>query len=314
MTEEEIKLMEQELEGGEDIIMSKYSNIQTKCGEIDKVNDEEELKLLINDCLFVQNFVETQQLFSTNETIEDYITYNIMFLAVPYYLSELYLRAKTNGPDERLAMVLRTKALINGFIEDGVRLDLITGDEKISIENDISDPEAKRNDKILRYRREKEIQEKLKQLVESRRTNYDLTPDEEFEREVSILVVRSCLLKSINSMALMKQEEELLQTFVNMQKEGKTLEPPIEDQNRPFQKPIVIKSKREIIKETMLQPTNLPTVSVEEAGEYDLQECLEREERQKQFNDNKIVQEYQETEEQQNEREVYKKNENLMTG
>jgi len=93
-------------------------------------------------------------------------------------------------------------------------------------------------------------------------------------------------------------------------KKEKNLERPKEDENRPFQKPIVIKNKRQEIKEKALQPGYiLPTLSVEQAGEYDLKECLEREQRQKEFEENKIVQGYEETEYQQNEREIYEKRE-----
>jgi len=207
----------------ENVMMEKFSNIQTQFNQIEDgiLMDNEVIDNLIRDCLFVQHVVDASNMFSINESLEDYITSNMMYLAVPYYLGELYLRQKTNNSEERLNNVVKSKVLINSFIENGVRLGLISNDERVSLENENLDAESKRNDKIFRYRREKEIQEKLKSLIETRRNNFDLTPDEEFEREVSTLVVRSCLLKSINSIAVIKQEEEVLKFFSEMQKEGK---------------------------------------------------------------------------------------------
>jgi len=292
--------------------MDKFSNIQTQFTQIEDglLSDYDVIHFLVLDCLFVQHIVDSSNMFSINENLDDYITSHIMYLAIPYYLGELYLRLKTNNSEERLNNVIKSKVLLNSFIENGIRLGLISNDEKVSVESENLDAETKRNDKILRYRRETEIQDKLKSLIETRRNNFNLTPDEEFEREVSTLVVRSCLLKSINSISTLKQEEELLKFFAEMQKEGKKIEPPPEDKDRPFQKPIVIRSKKQEIKEKALLPGyNQPTLSVEQAGEIDLQECLEREQRQKEIKENNIVQEFEEDEYTKNERELNQKRE-----
>jgi len=140
--------------------------------------------------------------------------------------------------------------------------------------------------------------------------NFNNTPDEEFERETTILIVKSCLIKALNTIAIVKQEEEILQYITNLQKEGKKPEPPQDSQREP-QPPIVITNRRGVIKQQAFRPGwNLPTMSIEEAGEIDLKEAVEREKMQKELtNANKLVKEYGDDAEVENEIELYKKRE-----
>jgi hypothetical protein len=230
--------------------------------------------------------------FSENEELDDYITSHIIFLAVPYYLAELYLKLSTTKMEERLPNVLVAKLLIKRFIDCGLRLKLVSLDECLSYEQDNMDGTAKRNEKILRYRKENELKDNLQRIIQLRMNSFDETADEEFERETSILIVKSCLIKALNTHAMIKQEEEILNYHAELQKEGKKIEPPKEDNRNP-QPPLVITNKRREIKNNAFQPGwNLPTMTVEQAGELELQECLQREKKMEEYKKQSLVLEY----------------------
>jgi len=139
--------------------------------------------------------------------------------------------------------------------------------------------------------------------------NIDIV-NEEFERETTTLIVRSCLFKALNTLQIIKQEEEILQFINNMKSQGITPEPPKPDPNRKPNPPIVITStnRKQEIKVNAFKPGwNLPTMTIEEAGEIDYQDMLRREKQSAKLKEESLVKEYQNPEEDEN--EVYKKRE-----
>lgn len=117
-------------------------------------------------------------------------------------------------------------------------------------------------------------------------TNNDenLSHDEEHEREMTILLIQLCAQESFDEIGLIDKEIEMLEHRVKLQK-GE-FKPEDEPQvpawkgiktSQGYLKTFVI-DKRKEIKDKVFKPHwNLPTISIEEAGEIEYRQMLERE-------------------------------------
>jgi len=187
------------------------------------------------------------------------------------------------------------------FIATCVRLEILSQQDAQAHRNeDTADAQMKRNEKIRRYRREKEIQEAIQKLLQEK-LKKDIYEEEEedsdFERKTSILMLENQAIKAIDSLSSLKQEIQIVEHMaLLMEQNGGKLPQPAPPQPRPPSQPIVITDPRKIVKDNTFKPSwNLPTVSIEQAAEYDYQEMLQREARQNEAErkkSQKLVKEY----------------------
>jgi len=226
--------------------------------------------------------------FSENEELSDYASASIKYLSVPFYLGDLYQKIPNLVPEERVSQIKRSKEYLEKFLRKIIQLGILSKQDADAYRTDaVADAEAKRNEKIRRYRREKEIQEQLqKQTDEKLRKGIDedTEDDSEYERKISLLFIESQAIRAIDNINALKREIEILQHMsMLIEKNGGQLPPPSPaPEPRPPTKPIVITDTKQFIKDNAFKPGfNLPTVSIEEAGEIDYQDMLRREERQK---------------------------------
>jgi len=109
--------------------------------------------------------------------------------------------------------------------------------------------------------------------------------DTESERATQILFVQYCALKSIDALRVLKEEELIMEHMKKMMiSNGGTMptpEPVKQEPRVPF-KPIIIEDPRKkIIDGAFLPGWNLPTVSIEQAGEIDHKIALEQQKKAK---------------------------------
>jgi len=238
--------------------------------------------------------------FSPNEEVEEMKTSTIKYLAVPYYLGDLYQRYPSDpkAPEERLGHLQRAKDYLERFLNSLVTHKIVA--EQAQTEESSLIPEESRALKIQRYKREQLLKNQLSELVKQRMESPQLLEDEdkaedsEFERKTGLLLLETNSLKAIESLNSIKQEQDVLNHMHKLIQEKGFLPPPPEPTRHPPMEPIVIQDRRRVEVENAFRPGwNLPTVSIEQANLIDYEEALTREQRQdrNQARD-KLVKEY----------------------
>jgi len=247
--------------------------------------------------------ISQNAIFSDNEELREYHATSIKYLAVPYYLGELYQQVHAVAPNERLPQLKRAKEYLEMFLKQTMKLGILNKRDADAYRTDaVANAETKRNEKIRRYKREKEIQQQIQALMNDKikkGIDEDTEDESELERKTSLLLLECKAIKAIDTLSTLKQEIEIVNHMAKLteQNNGQLPPPPkpVPDQ-RPPAKPIVITDTKQFIKDNAFKPGwNLPTVSIEEAAEIDYQDMLRREVRQKESErkkSEKLVKEY----------------------
>lgn len=116
-----------------------------------------------------QDLISRLSLFSPNETLEDITSNEIQYLLVDYQLADLLQRSYS---EEREAQLRQTQIAYEKFLETLNDYEVLsTGDKKLYeryLENRgafavvaSTDPTTKRNEKVNRFKQEKELKQKL---------------------------------------------------------------------------------------------------------------------------------------------------------
>eukprot|EP01127_Copromyxa_protea_P015652 TRINITY_DN4540_c0_g1_i2.p1 TRINITY_DN4540_c0_g1~~TRINITY_DN4540_c0_g1_i2.p1 ORF type:complete len:323 (+),score=72.26 TRINITY_DN4540_c0_g1_i2:30-971(+) len=232
--------------------------------------------------------VKMTDLYSKNEELNDINTASLQFLSIPYYLGCLYQKVPTLEHSERLAQMKLSKQYLDEFTETCIRLKLFTANDIEAMKRTgEAPPDVRRTEKIERYKREKELNEKLKVIMKQKidKSILSMLDDEEaddgeFERETSILLLQLSAIKTFEALNLVKQEIEILEHMIKLMSENNG-QLPVVPKPEPSQfKPLVIGDPRHQIAKNAFRPGwNLPTVSIEEAGMIDYQVALEQQKR-----------------------------------
>jgi len=230
--------------------------------------------------------VQKNSLFSANETLEDITTSSLTYLTIPYYVSELYQKLPLLTPLERVPVLNTSHLYLEQFLQLCVKYEILSKADIAAFEREV-DPDAGtlRNEKIARIKQIKATDELIKKNMKEKieRGSIDDDEDTESERATQILFVQNCALKSIDALRVLKEEEKIME---HMQKlmisNGGTLPTPAPQEPREPFKPIVIEDPRKKIIEGAFMPGwNLPTVSIEQAGEIDYKISLEQQKKSK---------------------------------
>ncbi|TFK54616.1 TAP42-like protein [Heliocybe sulcata] len=136
----------------------------------DKTQDV--IQSALADLRNVDGRVNGLSLFSPNETLEDIATRDLVYLFVPYVISEVQGRVKAVDPLERLKLLLLAQRHLRTFLSNLENYGIISEAEQAAYEKAdamMANPAQRRDAKIQQYKREKEIKNKIEALQKRRR-------------------------------------------------------------------------------------------------------------------------------------------------
>ncbi|KAL1944802.1 hypothetical protein VTO73DRAFT_3232 [Trametes versicolor] len=111
-------------------------------------------------------------LFSPNEQLADIPTRDLVYLLVPYVMSEVQSRVRAIEREDRLELVKEVKRCLEAYIHYLEQYEIVSGEDKDLYgrpASSVTDPAKRRELKIKQYKREKEIKAKIE--VARKRTN-----------------------------------------------------------------------------------------------------------------------------------------------
>ncbi|PIL24318.1 hypothetical protein GSI_14071 [Ganoderma sinense ZZ0214-1] len=186
-------------------------------------------------------------LFSANEQLVDIPTRDLVYILVPYVLSEVLSRVRAPDPEERIDLVSTVKRYLESFVRYLELYEVITEEDKElhgRSPSSVTDPAKRRELKIKQYKREKDIKARIEAL--RKRTNQSaaepstnlqliasVLPDpshkaddptttdpdadtEEILREAMILLLRFIYAEAQTQLESTNQELELLRNAPSM--------------------------------------------------------------------------------------------------
>jgi len=236
---------------------------------------------------------DTNNLLSLNEDLEEIHPSTLKYIAIPYFLGELYQRFPSlDSPQDRKRHIQVAKGHFDKFLATMTSLKIVPDQTKQP--NQTRTPEEQRNEKIKRYRREEQIK-KLLQELDQLKSDEDADEESEVVRKSAILMLEQYALKAVDALNSLSQEEQIVNHMANMLQEKGYIPPPEKPESpaKPV-KPVVIEERGRNIAQTAFLPGwNQPTVSIEQANQADYEEAVSREARQKRTqNKQDIVVEY----------------------
>mmetsp|Transcript_5342 Transcript_5342/g.15862 ORF Transcript_5342/g.15862 Transcript_5342/m.15862 type:complete len:377 (-) Transcript_5342:103-1233(-) len=228
------------------------------------------------------------RLFSPNEELDDVGTADLKFLLVPSLLGGVL--GATCDLAERPRTLRQALVCWRGFAADCQRLGVAHRDDIRSIDRnpeDALDAASKRDEKIARYKRSKEVDEKVAHLFAKKRAvlgdefhwGHGSGFDEDMERELILALLGRAVAQAAEDIGSAEQELPLLDLMAARGGPGKAPKRPPPSTEKPFI--VKIQDKAEctrLYKEMVFQcPYQLPTMSLAEAADIEMAEMHERE-------------------------------------
>ncbi|CAM6083092.1 unnamed protein product [Calypogeia fissa] len=185
-----------------------------------------------------QELIDKLSLFSSNEEKEDISTGDLKFLLVPYYLGFLTEKLSTKDTPSRLRKVDASKSQLLAFIRVCDRLELVPSAETEALAQETApNAEARRNQKLARFKRQKAAQSQLQEIKERqerrRRSSQaaakatrvengdkEAEEDDEEEREARFAQISFELCKALDLLEMLKKEEEMLNAVQEVNSKG----------------------------------------------------------------------------------------------
>ncbi|TPX48020.1 hypothetical protein SeLEV6574_g02289 [Synchytrium endobioticum] len=236
--------------------------------------------------------VRQLSLFSNNEQLDDIVTTDLRYILVDFYLGdvtlkqvspslnplqvinvgEMYLSRYLTTLDDYGILPAHDATRWHAMIQKNEAGDLIAS----------SRPEqaVSRDEKIARYKREKETKMRLQDLFARRQ---DQDADEAVERDIILTSATLYAKSALESIKLIRDERVLLLQMEKARRDDKgdgsstldkhsaerpdwrRLNGPLMDSERRILRPFVITSKREELRRGVFRPSwNLPTMTIEE--------------------------------------------------
>ncbi|KAI0647427.1 serine/threonine protein phosphatase PP2A-associated protein [Trametes meyenii] len=128
-------------------------------------------------------------LFSPNEQLADIPTRDLVYLLVPYVLSEVQSRVRVTEREDRSDLAREVKRYLEAYIHYLELYDIVNQEDRDLYErptSSVTDPAKRRELKIKRYKREKEIKTRIEAV--RRRTSQSISePTSNIELIASIL-------------------------------------------------------------------------------------------------------------------------------
>lgn len=247
------------------------------------------LDALVGKLKAIAHHVVQLRLFSPNEELEDISTADLKFLLVPHLLAEV--TAATRDMSARLQALRQAIVYWRAFAHDCERLQVAHVDDLKAIDRnpeDKLDPQTKRDEKIARYKRSKELDEKaaylfakkLEVLGDEFHWGAGGSFDEDMERELVLSLLGRACAQAAENIASAEQELPLLEIMMARGGPGAGPQP---ERRLPAEKPFIlrIQDKAELMriyKEMVFQcPYELPTMTLAEAADIEMAQMRERE-------------------------------------
>lgn len=243
--------------------------------------------------------VAREGVFSTNEDVEEIATQMLPLLATDFYQGSLMVKLPFTQPETRLKVLKQAEALLFKYLDTCERLELFQEADQHAWQSMLKDGErgthgelkaASRDQKIERFRRQKRIQEKMKEIEEElKRTEGNDCQDESegdgMKRERSLLMLASLATNALDEVYGMSKETEMLEHLLKAKKQGATEGGDGARRDAPERNPNAglevthisrvggnLQIRKEDVRANVFKPTvALPTVTVEEFGEYELE-------------------------------------------
>jgi immunoglobulin-binding protein 1 len=232
------------------------------------------------------------RLFSPNEELDDISTADLKFLLTPYLLAEVL--GVTRDMSERVQALRQALIFWRAFAADCQRLGVAHAEDSKALDRNPEhalDPKSKRDEKIDRYKRTKELDEKVAYLFKKKREvlgdefqwGFGSTFDEEMERDLILALLGRAVATAAEDVASAEQELPLLEMMAARGGPGAAPpERPPPSSEKPFI--VRIQDKAELMKlykEMVFQcPYELPTMTLAEAAEIEMEQMREKQERQ----------------------------------
>ncbi|TBU35609.1 serine/threonine protein phosphatase PP2A-associated protein [Dichomitus squalens] len=135
---------------------------------------QELIQSALDDLRQCSSRVAKLSLFSANEHLTDIPTRDLVYILVPYALSEVLSRVRTTDRDERLDLVSNVKRYLESFVRYLELYEIITEEDKAlygRAASSVSDPAKRRELKIKQYKREKDIRTRIEALRKRKNPN-----------------------------------------------------------------------------------------------------------------------------------------------
>ncbi|KAI0723871.1 serine/threonine protein phosphatase PP2A-associated protein [Cerioporus squamosus] len=128
-------------------------------------------------------------LFSANEQLADIATRDLVYILVPYVLSEVLSRVRTTDREERIDLVSSVKRHLESYIHYLELYEIVTEEDKALYgrsASSVTDPAKRRELKIQQYKREKDIKARI-EAVRKRINQNAVEPSSNIELIASVL-------------------------------------------------------------------------------------------------------------------------------
>lgn len=236
---------------------------------------------------------EAAGVISSNDTLEDVSTRSLRFVLLPYLLGVARL-AWQGDLSGRLDAVTDARKELLAFFQGVDNLGLLSEVDRDRVLDDMPDlvqtPAQKRETLISRHRAEKAAIQKLETLLVRQKThsndasaNGGDDADEEYERDGMLTILESSVRRAMDAVVSIDRELEVLRYAVASQARG--VDPAKKAaQERPKGPPpgmggmpgtFKIVDKREEARQGVFRPdTSIPTYTVEEWGEIEMQRAM----------------------------------------
>lgn len=258
----------------------------------DAAPEQAQLDALASKLKVIAVRVGQLRLFSPNEELDDISTADLKFLLTPYLLAEVL--GATRDMTERMGALKQALIFWRAFASDCQRLGIAHAEDSRAFDrspDDRLDSNTKRDEKIARYKRTKELDEKTAYLFKKKREvlgdeyqwGHGGNFDEDMERDLILALLSRAVATASEDVDSAEQELPLLEMMAA--RGGPGAGPPAR-QPPSSEKPFIMKiqDKAELMrlyKEMVFQcPYELPTMTLAEAAEVEMEEARERQERQ----------------------------------
>lgn len=253
----------------------------------DAVPEQAELDALARKLKMMAVRVAQLHLFSPNEELDDISTADLKFLLVPYMLADVL--GATRDIAERPQALRQALVFWRAFAGDCQRLGVAHAEDAKAIDRgpeEALDANSKRTEKIARYKRTKELDEKVAYLFKKKRQvlgdeflwGHGGAFDEDSERELILALLSRAVSSAAEDIASAAEELPLLEMMANGVRAPAA--PKKADTEKPFIVRIQDKAElHRLYKEMVFQcPFAQPTVTLAEAAEVEMEDVRRRQE------------------------------------
>ncbi|KAK6633696.1 hypothetical protein RUM44_004303 [Polyplax serrata] len=237
----------------------------------DEASSSSKLQREIKNCIKLlekaTHLINAAGVFSSNETINEVSSQNVKYLLIPALLGNLVL--KVQSPD-RMNALETSEIYFKDFLKRIKEYEIIDSinleeqeDERDSIpqQMNLQQLAMQRNEKLRKYKEQKEAEAELKRLK-----SLMISDDDEICRNYFLKYIKNFINTSLDELHLIKQEKPLAKHLSEMRAKGTSLKMQEKDEKpniRPL-KPIII-TRNEVQKKVFgAGYPSLPTMTVDE--------------------------------------------------